>query len=487
LNFNATNANIDSIEIFLENPQQSQLLNATKISGRNKNGLGVGFFNAIENNEQALIRNQETNETRIVETNPLTNYNVLVFDQVLRNNSFLTLTNTNVTRASNSRDANVSKVDFQLADKSNKYALVGNAGMSHIFKPNETVSGHIWQAGVEKISGKFTFELSQEHLSDDFNPNDLGFLNINNIKRSYFFGQFVNYNPKKYFNFWRHEFDAVYERLYQPDDFLNLAFSWFTVYGTKDFHAFSLNAGVEPINTNDYFETRTTDLNYNYPKNFWVGGFISTDYSRPFAFDIRLNQRVFDEPGRSLFSYEISPRFRPSDKLFIVLGFEKVDRRNDVGFVANRNDSVFFGRRRFVDHESYINGSYTFNNKMALGLNFRHFWSTAVYNQFYNVNRSTGNLKETNFAEYNEDGTSVFDRSFNAFNIDLTFSWRFAPGSDINVVWKNIIIESGDPLERNYYRELEQIVAAPQLNNFSIKVLYFIDYLWLKKEKPSSI
>ncbi len=72
--------------------------------------------------------------------------------------------------------------------------------------------------------------------------------------------------------------------------------------------------------------------------------------------------------------------------------------------------------------------------------------------------------------------------SFNAFNIDLGFRWRFAPGSDINVQWKNVIQESGDPLERNYFRDLEQTLAAPQINNLSIKVLYFIDYLSLKRK-----
>jgi len=483
LKYNTIENDIDSNQRIIENPRQAQLLNATKISGRNKNGLGVGFFNAIENEEFAIVENEETKAREKIKTNPLTNYNVLVLDQVLRSNSYLTFTNTNVTRDKAAKDANVSQLDFQLADKNNRYAISGVAGMSHIFNESKTLSGNVWEAAIEKISGNFTFEVSQKNISNKFNPNDLGFLTINNTKTTYFRGQFANYSPKGNYNFWRHEFDITYQRLYKPDDFTNFATSWSTVYNTTSFHAFGLNAGVEPINTNDYFETRTSEQYYNYPKNYWMGGFISTDYSRPFAFDIRLQNRVFDEAGRSYLFYRVAPRFRPSDKLFIVIGNSRDLLRNDIGFVNNTNDTITFGRRKFTEYESFIDGSYIFNNKMALSLNLRHYWSTAVYDQFYSVNPDNGDLENTDYEGFNEDGTTIHDRSFNAFNIDLGFSWRFAPGSDINIVWKNVILESGDPLERNYFKDLEETISAPQINNFSIKVLYFVDYLWLKRKK----
>ena len=152
-----------------------------------------------------------------------------------------------------------------------------------------------------------------------------------------------------------------------------------------------------------------------------------------------------------------------------------------MGFVNAVNDSIILGRRLFTEHIGTITGSYIFNNVMALSLNLRHYWSTAVYNRFNLVDRDNGDLLETDYKGFNEDGTSIHDQSFNAFNIDLGFSWRFAPGSDINVVWKNIITQSGDPLERNYFNDLDQTLGSPQINNLSIKVLYFIDYLTLKK------
>ena len=91
-------------------------------------------------------------------------------------------------------------------------------------------------------------------------------------------------------------------------------------------------------------------------------------------------------------------------------------------------------------------------------------------------------MLETDYEGFNSDGTSTSDISFNAFNIDLTYNWRFAPGSEISLVWKNVILENGEPLDYGYYENMEQLLKAPQINNFSIKILYYIDYLDLKKK-----
>ena len=48
-------------ETLLENPVETQLLNATKVSGRNKKGLGIGVFNATSAASHAKIRDVEGN------------------------------------------------------------------------------------------------------------------------------------------------------------------------------------------------------------------------------------------------------------------------------------------------------------------------------------------------------------------------------------------------------------------------------------------
>jgi len=111
--------NVNSNEKVNRNPSQSKLYNATKISGRTQNGLGIGMLNAVTRPQFAEIENLNNKEIRKVETNPLTNYNVLVFDQTLKHNSSISFINTSTLRSGKDRDANVSALLFDFNDKKN--------------------------------------------------------------------------------------------------------------------------------------------------------------------------------------------------------------------------------------------------------------------------------------------------------------------------------------------------------------------------------
>ncbi|MEJ7912236.1 MAG: DUF5916 domain-containing protein, partial [Chitinophagaceae bacterium] len=96
----------------LENPSASKLINAAKLSGRTKKGLGIGVFNAITKPMYARVQNKITGDVRKLETGPLTNFNILVLDQTLKNNSSVSIINTNVLRNGANRDANVTAALF---------------------------------------------------------------------------------------------------------------------------------------------------------------------------------------------------------------------------------------------------------------------------------------------------------------------------------------------------------------------------------------
>ena len=106
-------------------PTTTQLINATKLSGRTGAGTGIGFFNSVTSNTYATIEDTLTSESRQYLMEPTTNFNVFVVDQNLKNNSFIGLINTNVMRAGDFRDANVTVGDFRFRDKSNTYSISG--------------------------------------------------------------------------------------------------------------------------------------------------------------------------------------------------------------------------------------------------------------------------------------------------------------------------------------------------------------------------
>ena len=78
------------------------------------------------------------------------------------------------------------------------------------------------------------------------------------------------------------------------------------------------------------------------------------------------------------------------------------------------------------------------------------------------------------------DWASNQDRNINFFNIDMVYTWQFAPGSFLNLIWKNNIakFDQGTSVLHgdNYFNNFGQTLDAPQTNNLTLKVIYFIDY-----------
>lgn len=93
--------------------------------------MGIGFFNAVTKRGYATVQNS-TGEERLIETQPLSNYTILVLDQSLKNNSSASFVNTNVLRQGSAYDANVSAFLFNLNNKQNIYNVNGAAKLSHV-------------------------------------------------------------------------------------------------------------------------------------------------------------------------------------------------------------------------------------------------------------------------------------------------------------------------------------------------------------------
>jgi hypothetical protein len=128
LNYYGVSSQLKDGEKIIKNPSQTQLLNATKLSGRTQDKLGIGVFNAISNTCYATV--QDTlGDMRHILTSPLTNYNIVVLDQALKNNSSVSLINTNVTRDGAYYDANVTGTVFRFNNKNNSYTAGGGAVM----------------------------------------------------------------------------------------------------------------------------------------------------------------------------------------------------------------------------------------------------------------------------------------------------------------------------------------------------------------------
>jgi len=128
----SSKATLDADEVYEENPAKVNLLNALKVSGRTKSGLGIGILNAVTENTYAKIINTTNGTTRKELIDPLSNFNILVLDQRFRKNSSVSFINTSVVRNQEYRDANVSALVWDLNTKKNTYNLNGDFKYSYI-------------------------------------------------------------------------------------------------------------------------------------------------------------------------------------------------------------------------------------------------------------------------------------------------------------------------------------------------------------------
>ncbi len=273
-------------ETVVNNPNKVQLLNATKISGRTSDKLGLGFFNAVTGNTYAVVKDTITGDTREVLTESLANYNVLVFDQRFRQNSSVTFVNTNVVRRGDFRDANSTAILFQLPNKKMSHQLSGSYKQSLIWENGERKYGFSSNLSVDKISGQWRYWAGANVESDTFNPNDLGFLYNNNEFNQWVGGSYQIFQPRGIFNNLGLGASINNSYLYQPFEFANFNLSswgWFTL---KSFHAFGYNLWSRPIERNDWFEPRSPGRKLVEMPH--VGGnlWISSDYRKKFAIDL---------------------------------------------------------------------------------------------------------------------------------------------------------------------------------------------------------
>ncbi|MBN4052069.1 T9SS type A sorting domain-containing protein [Cytophagaceae bacterium AH-315-L13] len=274
-------------EKIIDNPDESQLINASKISGRTLNGLGIGIFNAMTANTYATIEDSLGN-TRIVLTEPFTNYNILVLDQSLKNKSYVSLINTNVSRQQGSRNANVTGTKFKIADRSNTYAVKGFGAISNVYSKADNngtgtaTLGHKYNVEFGKISGNFQFDLEQNVESDTYDPNDLGFLYNNNEISNVVRLKYNIYKP-----FWKllklHSFIGTdYNMLYKPRNFTE--YGIFGMVNTTTLKYISggvlitLNGGLA-WTANTSFTERIGDVDFADANNGWIIGRDGTIYS----------------------------------------------------------------------------------------------------------------------------------------------------------------------------------------------------------------
>lgn len=477
--------NLDANEKLIKNPTEAKLINASKISGRTKSGLGIGILNAITRPQYALIENLENGDTRHFETNPTTNYNILVLDQTLKNNSSVSFVNTNVLRGNNNYNANVSAGLFSFFDKKNTYNLSGSAAISQLNFKNDGIknsTGYSHTIGFGKTSGRFTYNLTQELTDKKFNSNDLGYFTNNNFINHRLYVGYRYTEPKGWYNRLFLNLNSNISNLYSPIGTIASKYQQSRIQvninaQTKKLVWFGVMFNYRP-HENDFYEPRQTGYVYTRGQSVTLGGWIESNSAKKYSFSVEAFERLFinfyNLNGLDLY---IGQTYRFNSKFSINYRLGLEPRPNGLGYTTTTSDNtIVFALRKVNTIDNIINLKYSFTNKMGLTFRARHYGSTVNNKTFFALN-TDGTLRPI------ANITDNRNRNVNYFNIDMVYTWQFAPGSFLNAVWKNATFYNSNRADHSYFENLQNTLQADQNNNLSLKVIYFLDYLQLKRKK----
>jgi hypothetical protein len=395
-------------------------------------------------------------------------------------------------------DAWVQAASFELRDRRNLWSVEGGGALNRRFSTSEeeTASGNegdAWNIMARRMAGKLTYAIGHSEESATFDPNDLGYLGAPNEAVTFAEISYNLYEPVGKFNRMSWTLESAYNRIESPRMFNSWIVEARWRGTTKLFNTWNLEVSSQPTQGNNIFASRVAGLIWKEPA--WVGlnGWYSSDYRKRIAIDIGGwfgGGPVYRDWKEK--TIRIAPRIRINDRFMVKYVWKIIQKSNERGWVDVLQDSLstlesssisLFGQRDNTERTQVLNVDYTFNNRMSLSARVRHSWSQVRYKEYFLMISNNGDLVETDVVTVRPNGTSAYDVNFNAWSVDLVYRWIFSPGSEINIVWKNNLLQDtlGETLPTSYQSNFKQMLDIGFVNSLSIKAVFFIDYSRLKQ------
>jgi hypothetical protein len=480
-----TEPNTGTDEVITKYPSSTDLLNAVKVSGRTEKGLGIGFLNAVTEKTFATIQDTISGATRKEVIEPLTNYNVLVLDQRFNQNSSVTFVNTNTLRNGNFRDGNVSALLFDLNTKANTYNLYGDFKYSDVKNNSiydalnnglENYNGYKTALNFAKTSGRYRYLFSGKYISGHYDVNDLGLIFVNNYHAGYAEMTYRIVNPTKVFNTFKLNQNINVEIQNTTGKTQS---SWYQATAkatTLKNELLLFEFQINPLDRFDFYEPRVYGRYVYIPKSALAYAAYLSDQTKIFTYGVDFSVEKFEEEKRKTYTTNADIKYRFNDKFSLAYSILYTRKINDRGWVGFDNDAIIFGERNREIVEHYFTGKYSVNNKMTFNLIARYYWSYSDNHEFFT-------LDDDGYLTPNPTYSENKNRNFNSWNLDFSYSWWFAPGSEISVLYRNYALESTNLVQKSMATNLSNVFDTNLTSIFSVSIRYYIDYNSLRKKR----
>ena len=365
--------------------------------------------------------------------------------------------------------------------KKNTYNLAGDFKYSYV-NELEDKKGIATTLNFSETSGKYRYSFGGDLFTKNFDNNDLGINFETNYYSIYGNANYRILNPTKYFNSFRLNYNNFVQFNKETGKIQGNNFNVNVNLNTKKNHFFGMGINLDPFEKYDYYEPRTEGKYVISPKRFGSWLYFSSNYNNKFAIDINPSFAVLSESGRNSYGFLLSPRYRFNDKFSLNYSFNFFRQNNNKGFVdsidADSNpateNTIVFANRNVITYSNTLSGKYSINSKMNFDLSARQYWSYAENKNFLSLEQ---NGRLTNNSSYSENKNS----SFYSWNFDLSYSWWFAPGSQVSILYRNNAANFENIINKKFDKNVTNLLNNESLSHvLSVSVRYFIDYNSLK-------
>jgi len=248
---------------------------------------------------------------------------------------------------------------------------------------------------------------------------------------------------------------------------------------------------TSPVTAHDYFEPRNEGYYFAVAPSSSYNVFLESDGRKSLKGNIYSGQSKRKEWNQNSDWVGVFLRYRVNNKLSFNIEVNSEETEGSRGYVTKLDDNtgskdIVFGERDIKTATNVAGLNYTFNNKMGMNLRVRHYWSKVKYDTFYEL-ENDGTLQPSDYRGLTTEGLPEHDTNFNALNLDFVYFLQVAPGSFINLVWKDAINSLTNNAQLDYLQSYRQASGTPQINNVSLRFTYFLDYLTMKKVMTNRI
>lgn len=520
-----------SVNFFVDQPENTTILGAAKVSGKTQSGLSIGLLSSMTEREFATI--DENGARRKTEVEPFTVYSVGRVQQDFndRNSNIgfmLTSVNRDIQTEALSdlhRSAYSGGIDFLHRWKDRAWYVKANVSFSrvegsqeailatqtafeHLFQRPDadhlevdssrtTLSGTGGAFHIGEIAGNWIFEAGATWRSPELELNDIGFLLNTDEINGFAWGA----------RRWQEPF-SIFRRL-QWNQNIYLRWDW---SGEPLYRAYNTNAWSQLKNfwnVNAGLTLEQLDVSKNIlrggpllrrPRGYNVNFGFGTDSRKRVRASFNVNRGGSYDGVVEAQNYSIFLRYQPSNALSLSFNpqLSRVQR-----------DDQYFTQEEVGEDIAYLNGAIdqtTLSLTLRATYNLTPNFTIQYYGQpfiakgtYQNFNRVSEQPLARDFSDRfvlftdeqiqfdneggvyrvdeNLDGTTDFqfgnpDFNFIQFRSNMVARWEYRPNSELFLVWSQGVTDSGDPNQGVLDSLTDDLFGGAIRNTFLVKLTY---------------